>query len=208
MFEPVVGDEAVGRVRTDLSPQRDSSLRCRRFARRQQQNSADHPDLYQHSARRPAELLWVPSHQDTDAHNTLGSLYVTKGNLDKAVTEFQEAIRLLPSFAGSDDNLGLAFHTQNRENGALSRLRQAVAIEGQFRPAGKDTGRRTTSPVWSLTMGFWYYFWTANFLVAGSAFVIITLVVVVRGSKDLREMFARLKENEASRISSPHERTK
>ncbi len=43
-------------------------------------------------------------------------------------------------------------------------------------------------------MGFWYYFWTLNFLVAGSAFLIITLVVLVRGSIDLRDMFARLNE--------------
>ncbi len=44
-------------------------------------------------------------------------------------------------------------------------------------------------------MGFWYYFWTLNFLVAGSAFLLITLIVLVRGSIDLRDMFARLKES-------------
>jgi hypothetical protein len=42
-------------------------------------------------------------------------------------------------------------------------------------------------------MGFWYYFWTANFLGAGSAFTLITLVVLVRGGKDLRDMLVRLK---------------
>jgi len=42
-------------------------------------------------------------------------------------------------------------------------------------------------------MGFWYYFWTINFLVAGSAFLIITLIVLVLGGRDLRDMFARLK---------------
>ena len=56
-------------------------------------------------------------------------------------------------------------------------------------------------------MGFWYYFWTANFLVAGSAFVIITLVVLVRGVKDLRNMFARLKETGATRESDAHNGT-
>ncbi len=39
----------------------------------------------------------------------------------------------------------------------------------------------------------WYYFWTVNFIVAGSAFAVITLVVLVRGIRDLREMFSRLK---------------
>lgn len=46
-------------------------------------------------------------------------------------------------------------------------------------------------------MNAWYYFWMANFFVAGSAFAVITVIVLVRGLKDLREMFARLR-NEAS----------
>jgi len=50
-------------------------------------------------------------------------------------------------------------------------------------------------------MGFWYYFWTINFIVAGSAFVFITVIVMVRGSQDLRSMFARLKESSAARES-------
>jgi hypothetical protein len=47
-------------------------------------------------------------------------------------------------------------------------------------------------------MGFWYYFWTANFIVAGSSFALITLVVMVRGSKDLRDMLSRLNAISAS----------
>lgn len=47
-------------------------------------------------------------------------------------------------------------------------------------------------------MGFWYYFWTINFVVAGTAFALIALIVTVRGSKDLRDMFARLKESGAA----------
>jgi hypothetical protein len=46
-------------------------------------------------------------------------------------------------------------------------------------------------------MGFWYYFWTANFIVAGSSFVLITLIVMVRGSKDLRDMLRSLKDKSA-----------
>jgi hypothetical protein len=48
-------------------------------------------------------------------------------------------------------------------------------------------------------MGFWYYFWTINFIVAGGAFILITVIVFVRGSQDLRSMFARLKESGAAR---------
>ena len=42
-------------------------------------------------------------------------------------------------------------------------------------------------------MNAWYYFWMANFLVAGSAFAVITVTVLVRGLRDLREMFANLR---------------
>ncbi len=47
-------------------------------------------------------------------------------------------------------------------------------------------------------MTYWYYFWVGNFILAGSAFVVITLVVLVRGIGDLREMFARLRAHRGS----------
>jgi len=40
----------------------------------------------------------------------------------------------------------------------------------------------------------WYYFWVANFALAGSAFLGIALVVMVGGIGDLRHMFRRLQE--------------
>lgn len=43
-------------------------------------------------------------------------------------------------------------------------------------------------------MAGWYYFWMACFMIAGSAFAIIALVVAVRGAADLRQMFAGLRE--------------
>ncbi|MGO8817716.1 MAG: hypothetical protein ACLQVG_23970 [Terriglobia bacterium] len=48
-------------------------------------------------------------------------------------------------------------------------------------------------------MGFWYYFWTANFIVSGSAFLIITLIVMVPGTQDLKDMLAGLKASEDRR---------
>lgn len=44
------------------------------------------------------------------------------------------------------------------------------------------------------TMHGWYEFWMANFFVAGSAFGIIALIVMVRGVRDLRQMFTNLRE--------------
>jgi len=42
-------------------------------------------------------------------------------------------------------------------------------------------------------MDSWYIFWMVNFIIAGSAFAVITLMVLVRGLQDLREMFAGLR---------------
>jgi len=42
-------------------------------------------------------------------------------------------------------------------------------------------------------MNAWYFFWMANFVIAGTAFADIAIVVAIRGVKDLREMFANLR---------------
>jgi hypothetical protein len=39
----------------------------------------------------------------------------------------------------------------------------------------------------------WYYFWTAAFLVSGSSFALIAVVVMVRGIEDLRALIDVLK---------------
>jgi hypothetical protein len=43
-------------------------------------------------------------------------------------------------------------------------------------------------------MRYWQMFWTASVLIAGLSFTFVTIVVTLRGGKDLREMFARLLE--------------
>lgn len=43
-------------------------------------------------------------------------------------------------------------------------------------------------------MKYWFYFGTPDFALAASAFVLILLVVAVRGARDLRETFRALRE--------------
>ena len=43
-------------------------------------------------------------------------------------------------------------------------------------------------------MKAWEYFWTASLVISGVAFAGITAIVSVRGFRDLRMMFARLRE--------------
>ena len=46
-------------------------------------------------------------------------------------------------------------------------------------------------------MNLWLIFWTLMLVVAGGSFAAITLVVTVRGVRDLRQWFASLSEQDA-----------
>lgn len=46
-------------------------------------------------------------------------------------------------------------------------------------------------------MNFWLIFWTLMLVVAGGSFAAITLVVTIRGSRDLRQWFATLTRQNA-----------
>ena len=42
-------------------------------------------------------------------------------------------------------------------------------------------------------MNIWLWFWMISLLVAGTAFVFITVVVAVKGVRDLRQWFSSLR---------------
>jgi len=48
-------------------------------------------------------------------------------------------------------------------------------------------------------MSLWLHFWVANLILASLTFALITVVVIVRGIGDLREMFRRLTKGESER---------
>ena len=48
-------------------------------------------------------------------------------------------------------------------------------------------------------MSLWLYFWVANLILAGLTFALITVVVIVRGIGDLKEMFRRLTKGASER---------
>lgn len=43
-------------------------------------------------------------------------------------------------------------------------------------------------------MKYWEWFWTICLLVSGAAFGLITLIVIVKGGPDLRDMLRQLKK--------------
>jgi hypothetical protein len=48
-------------------------------------------------------------------------------------------------------------------------------------------------------MNPWYIFWMINLAVAGTAFVLIAIVVTVRGFQDLRHMFKVLRSGDGEK---------
>jgi hypothetical protein len=48
-------------------------------------------------------------------------------------------------------------------------------------------------------MKYWELFWTLWLIVAGAAFTFITLVVIIRGGPDLRDMLRHLRGQNLSR---------
>jgi hypothetical protein len=54
------------------------------------------------------------------------------------------------------------------------------------------------SPRKGCVVKIWYYFWTSSFVLAGAAFVVIALIVLVRGITDMRQMFSKLQTHAAS----------
>ena len=45
-------------------------------------------------------------------------------------------------------------------------------------------------------MNFWLLFWTLMLVIAGGSFAAITIIVTVRGVRDLRQWFTRLRQQE------------
>lgn len=48
-------------------------------------------------------------------------------------------------------------------------------------------------------MKYWEQFWTLWLIVAGGAFTFITLVVIIRGGPDLRDMLRQLRRQKLGR---------
>ena len=51
----------------------------------------------------------------------------------------------------------------------------------------------------------WYYFWITWLVVAGTAFAVMAVIVMIGGVSDLRQMFSRLRHRADSNDSAtPH----
>ena len=70
-----------------------------------------------------------------EAHNTLGSIYVRKGDPESARGEFEEAIRLKADYAWAHYNLGLVYRVLREPEAARTEFQKALVADPEFRAA-------------------------------------------------------------------------
>jgi Flp pilus assembly protein TadD len=70
-----------------------------------------------------------PPSKEVVEHYEKGGVLYDQGNIDAAVQEFREAIRLYPKFAEAHSNLGLALKEQDKTDEAISEYRKALRLK-------------------------------------------------------------------------------
>jgi Flp pilus assembly protein TadD len=69
---------------------------------------------------------------DAVAHNERGMDLYKKGNLDGAITEYREALRLKPDFPDAHDNLGAALGDKGNLDGAIAEYREVFRLKPDY----------------------------------------------------------------------------
>ena len=64
-----------------------------------------------------------------EAHNNLGSVYVTVNRLDEALKEYSEALRLKSDYAEAYSNRGWVYYRQGKYAEALDDAQKAAALD-------------------------------------------------------------------------------
>ena len=75
-----------------------------------------------------------------DAHNTLGRVLVSLGNLDDAVASFNKAIAIDPNYFETYNNLGIALRALGKLDEAAQSYQTAIAIKPDYDLAHNNLG--------------------------------------------------------------------
>jgi Flp pilus assembly protein TadD len=82
---------------------------------------------------RDSESLWTHALESTsgnyEAHNGLARALARRGQLDAAITHYQQALAIKPDFVDAHDNLGNALAASGRLDAAIAQYRMALAIK-------------------------------------------------------------------------------
>jgi tetratricopeptide (TPR) repeat protein len=74
------------------------------------------------------------------AHNNLGVVLWARGDLDGAIAELQEALRLDPNYSHAHNNLGAALRDREDLDGALAEFREAIRLDSEYATAHNNLG--------------------------------------------------------------------
>jgi tetratricopeptide (TPR) repeat protein len=74
------------------------------------------------------------------AHNNLGSLFESRGDLERAATQFEQSLRIRPDFPPAHNNLGLVLTQRGDLPRAIEHLERAVALEPGYAEAHNNLG--------------------------------------------------------------------
>ncbi|MGO8835915.1 MAG: tetratricopeptide repeat protein [Limisphaerales bacterium] len=74
------------------------------------------------------------------AHKTLGDALLDKGQMDEAIGQYEEAIRIRPNYDEAHNNLGSALARKHQIDGAISQYQEAIRIRPDFVSAHYNLG--------------------------------------------------------------------
>jgi tetratricopeptide (TPR) repeat protein len=74
------------------------------------------------------------------AYNSLGTVYLERGDLEKAMNDFNTALRLKPDFVPAYVNRGLVYLQKGEKDRALEDFNTALSIDPTYAPAYYDRG--------------------------------------------------------------------
>jgi len=74
------------------------------------------------------------------AHKALGDALIKKGQIDEAINQYQEAIRLIPGYAEAHYNLGTAFQKKGQIDEAISQFQEAIRLTPDYADAHNNLG--------------------------------------------------------------------